>query len=466
MPNVLRTSKAGYNGGMKLTFCGGAKIVTGSNYLLESGDTKILVDCGLNQGESFCEDLNYEQFPYNPREVQAVFVTHAHIDHIGRLPKLVKDGFRGAIYSTEPTKDFALPMLEDTAHLFGEEAVKRGHQPLYDGDDIDRTLGLWQGFAYHKTVAVGPFSVEFFNAGHILGSSSLVVSVEGKKIVFSGDLGNNPSPLITGTEYPTDVDYALVESAYGDRVHEDLDKRKEILREDVQGAVRRGGVLMIPAFALERTQEMLFELNDMVEKKEIPAVPVFVDSPLAIKLTDVYRKYSQNPLYFNEGFIDVVRSGENIFDFPGLTTTLTKEESKKINDVQPPKIVIAGAGMSNGGRILHHEVRYLSDPRSTLLIVGYQSVNSLGRRLLDGERRVEILGQVVEVRATILSISGYSAHADQSQLLDWVFRLGKGVKKVFVVQGDGNASDVLAEKIKEKFSLDVLAPSRGDSVLL
>ncbi len=451
---------------MKLTFCGGAKIVTGSNYLLESGDTKILVDCGLNQGESFCEDLNYERFPYDPGEVQAVFVTHAHIDHIGRLPKLVKDGFRGAIYSTGPTKDFAAPMLEDTAHLFGEEAVKKGHRPLYDDDDIDRTLALWQNSSYHEAVTVGPFSVEFFNAGHILGSSSLVVSVEGKKIVFSGDLGNNPSPLITGTEYPTGVDYALVESAYGDRIHENLDKRKEMLQENVQGAIGLGGVLMIPAFALERTQEMLFELNDMVEKKEIPAVPVFVDSPLAIKLTDVYRKYSRDPRYFNEGIIDRVRSGENIFDFPGLTMTLTKEESKKINDVPPPKIVIAGAGMSNGGRILHHEVRYLSDPRSTLLIVGYQSVNSLGRRLLDGEREVEIMGQAVEVKAKVLSISGYSAHADQHQLLEWVGRLGGGVKKIFVVQGDGNASDVLAKKIEEKFSIEALAPSRGDSVLL
>ncbi len=451
---------------MKLTFCGGAKIVTGSNYLLESGDTKILIDCGLNQGESFCENLNYEPFPYDPREVQAVFVTHAHIDHIGRLPKLVKDGFRGAIHSTGPTKDFAAPMLEDTAHLFGEEVMKKGREPLYGDGDIERTLALWQSFAYHETVEVGPFSVEFFNAGHILGSSTLVVSVEGGKIVFSGDLGNSPSPLITGTEYPTDVDYALVESAYGDRIHEDLDKRKEMLKENVQEAVRAGGVLMIPAFALERTQEMLFELNNMVEGKEIPAVPVFVDSPLAIKLTDVYRKYSRNPLYFNKGTVDLVRSGEDIFNFPGLTMTLTKEESKKINDVPPPKIVIAGAGMSNGGRILHHEVRYLSDPRSTLLVVGYQSVNSLGRKLLDGERRVEILGQVVEVKAKILSISGYSAHADQNQLLDWVSRLGKGVKKIFVVQGDGNASDILAEKIRERFSLEALAPSRRDSVLL
>lgn len=451
---------------MKLTFCGGAKIVTGSNYLLESGDTKILVDCGLNQGESFCEDLNYEKFPYDPRDVKAVFVTHAHIDHIGRIPKLAKEGFGGTVYSTGPTRDFAEPMLIDTAHIFGEDAEKKGHRPLYDEEDIERALGRWTGVGYHETVAVGPFSIEFINAGHILGSASLVVSVEGKKIVFSGDLGNNPSPLITETEFPAGVDYALIESAYGDRIHEDLDKRKEILKGDVEQAVSAGGVLMIPAFALERTQEMLFELDGMIEGKEIPGVPVFVDSPLAIKLTDVYKKYSRDPMYFNAGIIALVESGENIFSFPGLKMTLTKDESKKINDVHPPKIVIAGAGMSNGGRILHHELRYLSDPRSTLLIVGYQAEGSLGRKLLDGEKRVEVLGQKVEVRARILSISGYSAHADQNQLLQWVSHIAGTVKKIFVVQGDGNAADVLAGKIKEKFSIEAAAPSRKESVLL
>ncbi len=452
--------------GMKLTFCGGAKIVTGSNYLLESGDTKILVDCGLNQGERFCEELNYEGFPYDPRDVEAVFVTHAHIDHIGRIPKLVKEGFGGMIYSTEPTKDFAGPMLLDTAHVFGEDAESKGHRPLYGDDDIERTIARWSGVKYHEAVTVGPFTVEFINAGHILGSASLVVSVEGKRIVFSGDLGNNPSPLITATEYPADIDYALIESAYGDRIHEDLDKRKEILKEDVGKAVAAGGVLMIPAFALERTQEMLFELNGIIERREIPQVPVFVDSPLAITLTDVYKKYSSDPMYFNRDIIALVRSGADVFDFPGLKMTLTKEESKKINDVPPPKIVIAGAGMSNGGRILHHEVRYLSDPRSTLLIVGYQSVRSLGRRLLDGEKRVEILGQEVEVKAKVLSLSGYSAHADQNQLLAWVSYLAGTVKKIFVVQGDGNASDVLAEKITEKFGVAAAVPSLKESVLL
>ena len=452
--------------GMKLTFCGGAKIVTGSNYLLESGDTKILVDCGLNQGESFCEDLNYEKFPYNPRGVKAVFVTHAHIDHIGRIPKLAKEGFGGAIYSTEPTKDFAEPMLLDTAHVFGEDAEKKGYKPLYSEDDIERALRRWIGVEYHRVVSVGPFSVEFINAGHILGSASLVISIEGKKIVFSGDLGNNPSPLITGTEYPADADYALIESAYGDRIHEDLDRRKEILKGDVEQAVSAGGVLMIPAFALERTQEMLFELDGMIERNEISRVPVFVDSPLAIKLTDVYKKYSSDPMYFNQDIVDLVRANQNIFNFPGLKMTLTKEESKKINDIPPPKIVIAGAGMSNGGRILHHEVRYLSDPRSTLLIVGYQSVNSLGRKLLDGEKRVAILGQQIEVRARILSLSGYSAHADQNQLLAWVSHVAGTVKKIFVVQGDGNASDVLAGKIKERFGVAAAVPSLKESVLV
>ncbi len=451
---------------MKLTFCGGAKIVTGSNYLLESGDTKILVDCGLNQGESFCDDLNYEKFPYDPGEIKAVFVTHAHIDHIGRLPKLVKEGFSGTIYSTGPTRDFAESMLLDTAHVMTEDAEKKGRSPLYGLDDIGRAISLWSGKKYHDIVEVGPFTVEFYNAGHILGSASIMVSVEGKKVVFSGDLGNIPSPLITSTEQIKDADFALIESAYGDRIHEDLDKRKEILEQTIKGAIGAGGVLMIPAFALERTQEMLFELNELMENGKMSSVPVFIDSPLAIKLTEVYEKYSDDPMYFNKEAVGLMKSGEDIFNFPGLKMTLTKEESKGINSVPPPKIVIAGAGMSNGGRILHHEVRYLPDPRSTLLIIGYQSANSLGRRLLDGEKKVEILGQVVDVKAKVLSISGYSAHADQNQLLEWVSPMKGRLRKIFVVQGDGNSSEILAGKIKEKFGLEAEAPSLNESVLL
>ncbi len=451
---------------MKLTFCGAAKNVTGSNYLLESGSTKILIDCGLNQGSEFCDDLNYEKFPYEPEEITAVIITHAHIDHIGKLPKLVKEGFKGTIYSTYPTRDFAESMLLDTAHVLFEEAEKKGRPPLYDIRDIEKTMLLWQCRDYHEDLDIGPFSVELYDAGHVLGSASVLMRVENKKIVFSGDLGNAPAPFLKETEYPQGADFVLIESAYGDRLHEHLNERKKLLEETVKRAIGSGGVLMIPAFALERTQEMLFELNELMEKNSLPKVPVFVDSPLAIKLTEVYEKYSENPMYFNDKVIGLIKSGEDIFNFPGLRMTLTKDESKAINEVPPPKVVIAGAGMSNGGRILHHEMRYLPDPKSTLLIVGYQSVNSLGRKLLEGEKEISIFGEEIKVKAKVAFISGYSAHADQKQLLKWAASVGKDSKRVFIVQGEENSADALRNKIKTELYLNAEIPSLNETVLL
>ncbi|MDI6821063.1 MAG: MBL fold metallo-hydrolase, partial [Patescibacteria group bacterium] len=425
---------------MKLTFYGGAKSVTGSNYLLESEGKKILIDCGLHQGSSYSEAQNFEPFPYKPEEIEAIFVTHAHIDHIGRLPQFYRAGFRGQIFSTPPTKDFGEFLLLDSEHILYEEARKRKKPPLYEISDVVATMALWHKASYHEKIKVGDFSakggpasgweVEFFDAGHILGSSSIVVTVEGKRIVFSGDLGNNPSPFINSTEYIENVDYALIESVYGNRIHEDVNKRKEVLEDLIEETVKRGGVFMIPAFALERTQEMIFELNELVENGRIPRAPVFIDSPLAIKLTAVYQKYSENPLYFNSESIRLIKKGDAIFNFPGLRMTLTTEQSKDINNVPSPKIIIAGSGMSNAGRILHHELLYLSDPKSAILIIGYQARGSLGRGLLEGAKTVKIFGETVPVKCKIESISGYSAHADQNQLLKWVEPMRLNVKKV------------------------------------
>jgi len=451
---------------MKLTFCGGAGAVTGSSYLLESGGMKILIDCGLHQGGSFSEDQNFQPFSFKPEEISAVFVTHAHIDHIGRLPQLVKAGFKGTIYSAPPTKDFAELLLLDSEHLLKEESDKRKKPPLYETADIIKTMGFWQKRKYHEIVKVGGFTVELYDAGHILGSASILVSAEGKRIVFSGDLGNNPSPFINPTEYIKDADYALVESAYGNRVHELLDKRKELVEDAIEETVRAGGVLMVPAFAMERTQEMIFELNELVENGRIPKVPVFIDSPLAIKLTAVYEKYSTDPLYFNPEAIKLIKGGDAIFNFPGLRMTLTKEESKEINNVPAPKVIVAGAGMSNGGRILHHEIRYLPDPKSTLLIVGYQVVGSLGRKVLDGEKMVKIFGEEVRVNCRVKQVSGYSAHADQPQLLKWVEEMHGTLKKVFVVQGDADESAALTQKIRDELAIMAEAPSYGESITL
>lgn len=457
---------------MRLTFYGGAKMVTGSNYLLESGETKVLIDCGLHQGSSYCEAHNFEPFGYDPKTIDAVFVTHAHIDHTGRIPQLFKAGFRGKIYSTAPTKDFAELLLLDSEHIVREEAEKKHKPPLYDIPDVAETMKLWHGLSYHQKVHIGPpdngFEAELYDAGHVLGSASVLVSApaENKKIVFSGDLGNNPPPFINPTEYIEDVDYALVESVYGGRVHENLANRKDILEDLIEETVKARGVLMIPAFALERTQELLFEINDLVENGRIPKAPVFVDSPLAIKLTSVYQKYSADPMYFNASSLPFARKGNTLFNFSGLRMTLTTEQSKEINDVPAPKVILAGSGMSNAGRILHHEARYLSDPKSAILFVGFQAKGSLGRQILDGAKMVTIFGEKVPVRCKAKAIGGYSAHGDQPQLLKWVEAMRLRVKKAFVAQGEEEEASALAQKIRDELAVEAVVPEMGESVML
>ncbi len=454
---------------MKLTFCGGAKNVSGSNYLLESdsGKTRILIDCGLNQGGQFCETQNYEPFPYDPSGIDALFITHGHVDHTGRIPKLCKEGFRNPIYSTPPTKDITEFLLIDSEHLLSEEAAKKGLEPLYSIDDVNASMELWQTAHYHQKVKIKEFEAEFFDAGHILGSAFIVVKDEsGKSIVFSGDLGNVPAPLIKDTEYVENVDYALIESAYGNRIHENPEKRRDELEDAIEETYKNQGVLMIPAFAMERTQDLLYELNELVEGEKIPRLKIFMDSPLAIKLTAVYKKYSMNREFLDTESVNQLKKGDTIFDFPGLESTLTTEESKKINGVPPPKIIIAGSGMSQGGRILHHELRYLPDPKSSILFVGYQSKGSLGRRILDGEKTVEILGEETPVRCRIRSISAYSAHADQPKLIDWLHPMRVNVKKVFIVQGDVDQMEPLEHKIEDTLAIDAYIPSLNETVEL
>lgn len=448
---------------MKLTFCGGAKSVTGANYLLESNGRKILVDCGLQQGGYFAEKQNFEPFSYNPSEIGAVFITHAHIDHIGRLPKLLRDGFRGEVYSTPATRDFAELMLLDSENILNKEAVREGRPPLYDTDDVNRLMSHWKGVGYHRPMEFGGFKIEFFDAGHILGSAIIKIEAEGKTIVFSGDLGNSPAPIIQSTEKISSADYCLIESVYGDRLHEPADKRRGMLEDAIEDTVKSGGVLMIPAFAMERTQDLLYHLHQLFEEGRIPRVPVFIDSPLAIKVTAVYKKYEAN---FNQEVLKMERAGDDILNFPGLRLTLTTEQSKEINNVPAPKIILAGSGMSHGGRILHHESRYLSDPKSTILFVGYQARGSLGERIRNGAKSARIFGQEIPVRCRVREISAYSAHADQRQLLDWVKPMRMSLKKVFVVQGEEEASNVLAQKIRDEYAVDAIAPEPLSEVVL
>ncbi len=441
-------------------------MVTGSNYLLESGDTKILIDCGLFQGSHFCDELNFEDFRYDPKSITALIVTHGHIDHIGRVPKLVRDGFHGDIFSTPPTKDFAESLLLDSEHVLRTEAERMNKPPLYEINDVSEAMKLWKKITYHEKFSVGPFQIEFYDAGHILGSAFVVIEAEGKRIVFSGDIGNPQMPFIRDLEMIESADFLVVESTYGNTVHHDTAARKDILEDVIEEAAKAGGVLMIPAFALERTQEMMYELDELVSHGRVPKMPVFVDSPLAIKLTAVYQKYSTNPKYFSAEAISLIKAGDALFNFPGLELTLTPEQSKSIAKVPPPKIVIAGGGMSQGGRIVFHERNYLGDPKNSILFVGYQAKNSLGRHIKDGEKTVHIFGEPVEVRAKVHEITGYSAHADQPQIMRWVRPMKGTLKEIFLVHGEPDQMEPLAQKMLDEYAVPVKIPSLGDSFVI
>lgn len=467
---------------MKLHFYGGAQAVTGANYLLEGepnakGETtKILIDCGLTQGTKKEEEGNYKPLPYDPKEIDALFITHAHVDHTGRVPYLYKLGFRGAIYSTHPTKDFAEELLIDSQGLLEKEAREDGHEPLYTLKDVADALDIWNGIKYHQPVRVKEFGVEFFDAGHILGSSFIKITEnpgpaadgsetrEKKTIVFSGDIGNIKTPLVKDTELLPEADHVVMEALYGDRLHEHTTDRKDILEDTIEEAVTAGGTLMIPAFAMERTQELLYEINELMENTRIPKTAIFIDSPLAIKLLAIYKKYSDDPEYFDQEAIELFKGGDEIFNFPGLKFTLTSEQSKEINDVPPPKIIIAGSGMSEGGRMIHHEYRYLGDPKSTMLFISYQSPGSLGRRILNGEKLVKIFGDEIVVRCRVRQIGGYSAHGDQAKLLSWLRPRKTRISKLYLVQSEDEAAEIFAGKVRDELAIDTQVPEPGTAV--
>ncbi len=451
---------------MKLTFLGAARGVTGSCYLLETASRKILIDCGMFQGSDFNEGKNSDPFPFSPKELDAVLVTHPHLDHIGRIPKLVRDGFHGQIYMTEACKELGKLIWDDAYRIMTYNHQKFQQPILFEEPDISLAYDHCRGVEYGKRADLGGgVAATWHDAGHIFGSSFIEITADDKKIVISGDIGNVDAPIVRDTEkLPGDVDVLLCESTYGDRVHENKDTRDKMLLELIKEGVKRGGTIMMPAFSLERTQEILYRMHEMSEHdKTLPKIPIFLDSPLAIDALAVYKKYTE---YYDSDASKLYKQGDDFLTFPDLHLTRTKEESKTINTVPAPKMVIAGAGMMNGGRILHHAYRYLSDPASTLIIVGYQAEGTLGRRLYEGASVVHIFGEPVEVRCKIKAIGALSAHGDQKKLLSWVGSGKTPPKKVFCVHGEPHAATELAHRIRDQYTIETFVPEVGETVVL
>jgi metallo-beta-lactamase family protein len=465
---------------IKLTFLGAAQNVTGSRYLVEVDGARVLVDCGLYQ-ERQLRDRNWDKFPIPANTLNAVLLTHAHLDHCGLLPKLVKEGFRGKVFCTAATAEIAQIILLDSAHLQEEDAEykrkrharegrkgPRPEAPLYTTQDAEACRSRFTPVGYDNRVNVanGMHAV-FHDAGHVLGSSSISLTVERdgerRTLLFSGDVGRDDRPILDDPDLVDHADYVLVESTYGDRVHKQTADACDHLAEAINEAVEAGGNVVIPSFALERSQELLYHLNELLLADRIPHLMVFLDSPMAIGITSVFQSH---PEMFDEEMAKRVREETSPFEFPGLKMTQTARESKAINHIKGTVIVIAGSGMCTGGRVKHHLVNNITRPESTILFVGYQAAGTLGRKIVDGAREVRVLGRMLEVKAKIRRIEGFSAHADRNELLAWVTAVKNTPREIFVVHGETGSSRSLRDLIAEKTGWKVSVPEYQQEVIL
>ncbi len=465
---------------MKLKFLGAAQNVTGSRHLLEANGTKVLVDCGLYQERQF-KDRNWEPFTIPPNSIDAVLLTHAHLDHCGLLPKLVKEGFKGRIFCTQATAEIARIIMLDSAKLQEEDAKfkqkrheKEGRKsphpvvPLYTVEDVEATVPLFTPVEYYKSVKIGDgMEARFCEAGHVLGSSIIKVSVgqngQQRSVLFSGDIGRPGRPILRDPTLVEQADYILVESTYGDRVHEGRDDTKKMIAEVVNSAKRAGGNIVVPSFALERSQELLYYINELLLEDVIPHIMVFLDSPMAAEITKVFKKHAE---LFDKEMTEFMRNNESPFNFPGLKITGSTDESKSINHIKGTIMIIAGSGMCTGGRIKHHLVNNITRPESTIMFVGYQAVGTLGRRIVEGDEEVRILGQQYPVKAKVVKVNGFSAHADKEELFKWLSVLKTPPKTLFVVHGEAESSQQFADYIRSQTGWKVIVPAYQDEVIL
>lgn len=463
---------------MQVTFFGAARVVTGSCYLLETGDHKIMVDCGLFQGSEQLKEKNYGEFPFNPKDIDFLLLTHAHIDHSGLIPKLCKKGFKGKIITTKATMDLCEVMLADSGHIqemeverLNRKRVRAGQQPLepiYTSGDAMEAMKFFRPYHYGQIITLAPdITARFTDAGHILGSSiiELWVKEEGRemKLVFTGDLGNTNQPIIRDPEPIARADYLFMESTYGNRLHEERKLGIHQLQEVITETVRIGGNVIIPSFAVGRTQSILYELNGLLSKGLLPLVPVYVDSPLAISATEIFKR---NPECYDSATLQLLAKGELPLDFPTLKFTRTTEESKALNTDAKGSIIISASGMCDAGRIKHHLKHNLWRPESSVILVGYQAEGTLGRRLQDGEKIVRIHGEDITVSANVYSIGSLSAHADQMGLINWANKLITPPRRVFVVHGEENSAMALANLLEDEMGLECMVPRIGDTFKL